>query len=75
MLKRRFQSIGEHLGAKCHKRSNAVTHNHSSVVLQDLQSNLDIKEHNMDFGIGVIESISNKKKCSRCQVIGHNATS
>jgi hypothetical protein len=29
----------------------------------------------MDLGIGVIESISNKKKCSRCQVIGHNATS
>jgi SWIM zinc finger len=34
MLKRRFRSNGEHLGAKCHKRSNAVTHNHSSVVLQ-----------------------------------------
>jgi hypothetical protein len=75
MLKHHFRSNGEHLGAKCHKRSNAVTHNHSSVVLQELQSNKDIKKYNMDLGIGVIESVSNKQKCSRCRVIGHNATS
>jgi hypothetical protein len=75
MLKRCFRSNGEDLGTKCHKRSNAVSHNHSSVVLQDLQSNKDSKKYNMDLGIGVIESVSNKQKCSRCRLIGHNATS
>jgi hypothetical protein len=70
MLKRCFRSNGEHLGAKCHKRSNAVTHNHSSVVLQELQSNKDIKKYNMDLGIGVIESVSNKKNAQDVGLLG-----